>query len=632
MFTTNPIKLTTLLTQVEEGQMQLPEFQRSWIWDDHRIRDLIHSVARGFPIGAILRLDSGSSLRFKSRPIEGACFSDPELDHLLLDGQQRMTSLYQALKHKDAVKTRDVRNRRVKRWYYIDMMKAVQEPDNVEIVFSVPESKLETRDFGRTEVTNLTSQRHEFAKHAFPTEMLLEYDDWFDDYCDFWEEDGKEHPKRSARKFFRSFRTEIIDKFRDYDIPVIDLSKTLPREAICLVFEKVNTGGVILGTFELLTASLAGEEFDLRQDWHRRRDALRKFSPVLSQVQSDQFLQAVALLSSHSRREVVINQGLAPGVQPPAIGCRRRDILRLSRLEYETWADRVVNGFKKAASFMHRQCIFRSWDIPYPTQLVPLAVLYALMGHDIETADVQRRLEMWFWSGVFGESYSGSVEGRFARDAQDVPRYLLENSASLQSIDEASFVPDRLLSLRTRRSAAYKGIHAQLLKNGATDWLTNSPISAATFEDENIDIHHVFPRAWCENDQRERKNDLGVKVPSRIYNSVINKSPLSARTNRIIGGRAPSRYIPLLKHENSNVEERIPLHHVDVAALKSDDFAKFFVERGKVLMELIGNAMGKDLPNGEEIFLNALEAESLRVEEDEFIDDEEDGIFLRAAG
>ena len=627
MFDTKEPLLSQLLDEVRDGEIQLPDFQRGWIWDDNRIRDLLLSVARGFPIGAILRLESGSSLRFKARPVEGADVMDIEPESYLLDGQQRVTSLFQALKYPGPVDTHDARRRRIKRWYYIDMIKAVDSRADDEFVFSISETKEETSDFGRTVERNLSSRDLEYQQHMFPTERLLDSDDWLLGYVLHWEKSECRHPRESAAGFFAQFKEAVVKNVQEYRLPVIDLDKQLPREAVCLVFEKVNTGGVPLNVFELLTATLAAEGFDLRADWARRRDTIRQFGSVLHGVQSDQFLQVVALLSTYENRQRAIENGIGDETSVPSIACGKREILRLDRSEYEKWATIATSGFIKAGSFLHRQCVFRYWDIPYRTQIVPLAVLYASMGNEIEPADAQRRLEKWFWSGVFGEVYGGATEAQFARDVQHVPKFVREGG-SLQILDEASFVPDRLLSLRTRNSAAYKGIHALLLKRGATDWMTDVDISVATFEEQNIDVHHIFPRSWCENRSAQL---LGTKVPRRVYNSTINKTPLSARTNRMLGGRAPSRYIPSLQERFEDVETAIGRHGIDVDTLKSDDFASFFVERGKALMHLISDAMGKELPDGEDVFRNALESAHLRIETDEYDDDEEEETFIPIA-
>ena len=96
-FQTNPFDLYKLLEDCRGGVLQLPDFQRSWVWDEDRIKSLIASVSRAFPVGALMSLDTGGPVNFKPRPVEGA---PPEAKNmpphsLLLDGQQRMTSLYQ---------------------------------------------------------------------------------------------------------------------------------------------------------------------------------------------------------------------------------------------------------------------------------------------------------------------------------------------------------------------------------------------------------------------------------------------------------------------------------------------------------------------------------------------------------
>src|SRR5712671_4103801 len=96
-FKTNPYDLHELLQHCDRGMLQLPDFQRSWVWDEDRIKSLIASVSRAFPIGALMTLETGGEVDFKPRTIEGAPASahDAKPQSLLLDGQQRMTSLYQ---------------------------------------------------------------------------------------------------------------------------------------------------------------------------------------------------------------------------------------------------------------------------------------------------------------------------------------------------------------------------------------------------------------------------------------------------------------------------------------------------------------------------------------------------------
>ena len=188
-------------------------------------------------------------------------------------------------------------------------------------------------------------------------------------------------------------------------------------------------------------------------------------------------------------------------------------------------------------------------------------------------------------------------------------------------INEANLVPERLVSLRSRLSAAYKGVYALQMKNGAADWITGKPLTIATYDNEPIDIHHIFPVAWCNG-------KANPSIPKRLYDSVINKTPIDATTNKIIGGNAPSKYLPLIQQILSmtpdKLNEVLRAHWLDVNLLNSDDFAKSFVERGEAMLKLIGNAMGRELASGRDVFLNALGSagySDLYVEDEDEIDD-----------
>lgn len=128
-FQTNPIDLHRLLDECHRGIIQLPDFQRSWVWDEDRIKSLIASISRAFPVGALMSLDTGGPVNFKPRPVEGAPAEARKTapKSLLLDGQQRMTSLYQVTLRGKVVETVTPKKKRVKRWFYLDIAKAIDE-------------------------------------------------------------------------------------------------------------------------------------------------------------------------------------------------------------------------------------------------------------------------------------------------------------------------------------------------------------------------------------------------------------------------------------------------------------------------------------------------------------------------
>lgn len=177
---TNDRPLTDLMKAVNTGTAQLPDFQRGWVWDDGRIKALIISVIHNFPVGAAMFLEYGNeSVHFKYKPIEGAnVASDVEPDELILDGQQRLTSLYNALYSNKPVHTRTDKGKEIYRYYYLDIEKALDpNSDDDEVVISVPETKQITSDFGRKIEKDLSTRENEFEQKMFPLNLILNSDE-----------------------------------------------------------------------------------------------------------------------------------------------------------------------------------------------------------------------------------------------------------------------------------------------------------------------------------------------------------------------------------------------------------------------------------------------------------------------
>lgn len=611
-FTAIPVTLKELLDRVETGRIQLPDFQRGWVWDDDRIRSLLVSISRGFPVGAVMTLDAGGDIRFRSRLVEGAGSPEGVLpEQYLLDGQQRLTSLYQAMRHAGPVETRDrPGGSKVKsRWYYVDIQRALDpQVDRDDTIISVPEDRIVRSNFGRTVDLDLSSREHEFRQHMIPTEQVMNGMAWGFGYAQHWQQRGG-HPDGDPFAFFERFKEDVLNSFTEYALPVINLVKGTPKEAVCTVFEKVNMGGVTLSVFELVTASFAAGDFSLRDDWEARRRRLHSKFGVLQGLQGDQFLQAVTLLATQARHRKAVADGKPPN-QIPGIGCKRADILNLRLDEYREWADRLEAGFQGVAKFLHGQYVYTASNVPYGTQLVPLAALHVELGDELAPANAQEKMNRWFWCGVFGEAYGGSVETQFALDLSEVAGYVRGGSEPTL-VTQANFIAERLLSLRTRNSAAYKGLYALQMKCGAADWRSGKPLSLATWYGEGIDIHHVFPVAWCRG--------ADPRIPRGLHDSIINKTPIDATTNRMLGGQGPSRYLPRLRRDiDEDLLRRIlEAHWIDRHALEQDRFGDFFVERGQAMLELINRTMRKPAVDGREVFRGALDSAGLTADRDD---------------
>ncbi|OAH45660.1 hypothetical protein AYJ66_16785 [Dietzia cinnamea] len=575
-FQTPQHALPDLLKRIDSGDIQLPDFQRGYRWDSERVRSLVLTVIRGYPLGAVMTMSAANQdVYFQPRTFAGtppgAASAAPT--ELVLDGQQRLTSLYQAL-HGDGVveivdpndedKTSTVR-------FFIDMNKVGTDADLPDdAVFATPADGVIRTNFNRDVLQDLSTQAKQIEARAFPVNQLLGTGgfSWLLDLDD--------------RDLQQRFNAAVIVPVSSYKIPAITLDADTTRGAVTTVFEKVNTGGMPLDVFELLTATYAGDrayqdehgiDFRLRDDWALTEEVIDAH-PALAGFDKAKFLQAVTLLASHE------------GTRPTT--ARRDDILRLPLVDYVGAAGRIRNSLAWVASFLRREYIYTADDLPYPTQIVPLAAIHAVLGDAVGTHAAAARLRQWFWCGVLGELYSSTTETRFARDVDQVVAWVTDGSGPAPiTIADAGFYRSRLLSVRTRNSAAYKGIYALLMADQSKDWILDQTFTHTMYDEKNVDIHHVFPKKWC--------TDRGIEPG--VYNSILNKTPLAASTNRSIGGLPPSVYLGTVAKGSGLSDEQVDTivagHQIDPALLRADNFVEFYRDRTKRLSALVEAAMGK---------------------------------------
>ena len=293
--------LPDLLREIQSADIQLPDFQRGWVWDDDHIRSLIASISMSYPIGAVMLLQTGGDgAQFQPRPVEGVT-TDPNKkpDRLILDGQQRMTSLYLALVSGNPVPTRTEKGDPIQRFYYLDIARCLStDADRIDAVVSLPPDRRVTSDFGRKVELDVSTTEREFEQCLFPLNSLMDQS-----LYNTWRRGFQRHYRNQEARLdqFDAFEAEILGRFTAYRIPLIELLRDTPKEAVCQVFEKVNTGGVTLTVFELMTAIFAAHSFNLRSDWEQRKNRINEHD-VLEELDATSFLTAVTLFSSFPKK------------------------------------------------------------------------------------------------------------------------------------------------------------------------------------------------------------------------------------------------------------------------------------------------------------------------------------------
>ena len=330
-FQTPQHPLKDLLPRVAKGEIQLPDFQRGYVWEENQVRELLVTIASGFPLGVVMTLQTGNDqVRFKPTPVAGADATaasvEPKL--LLLDGQQRLTSLTQALWGGGVVQAHD-KKKLVKRRFYIDIEQAVSQPDNLDVAVKVlPDDGKLKENFDRDIVLDVSTKEKQLEHGYFP--LWLSYSDegtnWLFEYGNM--------------TVAKAFLNGVLSTIKSYAIPSIELDQDTSKEAVSTVFEKVNQGGTRLTVFELLTAKFAGDaahyaahgtDFRLKDDWTKTAAVIEQY-PALQGVEQTEFLQGLMLLTSHAGSK--------------ATTARKEDILRLELSDYITWADQLRNALQ----------------------------------------------------------------------------------------------------------------------------------------------------------------------------------------------------------------------------------------------------------------------------------------------
>ena len=210
--------------------------------------------------------------------------------------------------------------------------------------------------------------------------------------------------------------------------------------------------------------------------------------------------------------------------------------------------------------------------------MIPLGAVLTKLGERWLEPQIKSKLARWYWCGVLGELYGGAIETRIALDMQDLLMWIDSALAFEPStVSGAGFQPNRLDTLRSRTSAAYRGLYVLLQREGSMDFFWKARMVDLDRDERKIDIHHIFPPKWCE--------DSGIAP--KIFNAIVNKTAVSYKANRMIGGKAPSKYLTQIQEhaqvqaDESTMNSILQSHLIAPVFFKADQFENFYQARKK---------------------------------------------------
>ena len=552
---TNKLELDDVLREIERGNIQLPDFQRSWMWRDSQIKSLLASVSLGIPIGTILTTEGDQEL--SHRPFAGVnLLETTPAKTLVLDGQQRLTALFQACKSGQPVTT-ESRKDTTQRHYYFDMKKCIEEDDREDCVIS--------ENANRSKYDVPTKQ---YEDEIFPTGMMFKYRQWRDDYLEHYDHD------KSKRELVHEFEDIVVHSFGRYQIPEVRMSST-DLEVIAITFEKTNDRGTKLDAFNIITSKMKREGLNLREDWEQQENVIST-EPVLAKVNETQYLKAITLLATKAGTK--------------RVSARRKDMLYLKREEYEAYRHDATQGFISAAELLKELGIGKAKDLVHVPQAIVMAAVYAHCDStQTNTIRARETVEQWYWTTLLNESYGGrTTDEQLAHDFSELIRRLTSTSpAQFSVLPGRPFNSNRLLS--GRQNSLTVAVQSLLKQhNEPRDWMKGIPIKM--LPEIAVEMHHVFPRKWCK--------DNGINEGLR--ESVPNLSLIDAETNKIIGGKAPSLYLKELQAKAGNISDShmdriLESHLIPVKELRRDDFQAFHEKRAALLKKMIEGAIGPEM-------------------------------------
>ena len=566
--------LFELVKEAGKGKLALPQFQRSFVWQPDDVRQLLVSVFSQYFIGSLLLLDiDPHDHPFSCRSVEGSGIDDQTLtgvsSRLLLDGQQRITSLYYAFYAPDIPLQGRSKNSTV---FFLNLQKFFDGNVNDAIYYKAKNRcRNEELEIGPWQFENLMA----------PLKDLLNWSKWRHAYIDWLIEDPDRYRAWSSEK--SSLWDEKFNSVYNYNTSVLNLARIDPNdgnhlEEICTVFEKLNSTGVSLTVFDLLTARLYPKRVYLDTLWN-------------SAYEQSEFMLDFEL--NKSEFGVLILRCIA---MMRKVDLKNRALVKLDAINFNRdWA-RAVDYINKAFA---RLCsvqeggfgVFNKKWLPYTTIIPTLAALLAKRDSldDSKKAYATQAIRWWYWGSVFTARYSGTVETITSRDYVELSRYFedTEHYPEVFQIAYSEIVRQesgfRLLDVERASNTLYKSVMCLLALNGAGDFRSFESITLFSPDD-----HHIFPKGFLKS--RGVEASLGLSATA-MTNTIVNRTLISKDTNQSISSLAPSKYLRnesvIPQDQKQKILER---HFIDAACLElleNDEYEYFLIHREATIIKHI---------------------------------------------
>jgi hypothetical protein len=504
------ITFQNLLSGIESCKIQIPPFQRSFVWVPSDIRYLLDSIYRGYPIGSFIFWKTTRKLP-RTRNIGNITISPNDINpgteiSYVLDGQQRITSLFAAVKGStiDGENFRFIFDLRLKKF----LVKKIDQIDPNEQVVS----DLENLQISVGSLFTESRATYNQTLRTYPTEYHTILDTLYDRFVSY-----------------RFSVIQVVDELSGSE----DEDQSEGVKQVVNMFSRINETGRKLTVVAKMVARCWGEGYDLRESLDEFFDK----DPNLNSIREETLLQSASVILNHRK-------------------CKSRDILdrtNIQKLELE-W-DEIIKAFLLSIHFIKTKLKIRNLDyLPFDAVLVPLTYLF-YKKHEPSHSEVQL-LEQWFWRACLSNRYDSTVESKIEEDCIAFDEILEGKNSEFAYLIDWDTLKSRLIAQRYNLRNAF-------VKTVLSLYSFAEPKNLTDGRDVSLDkvfsgyykhnLHHIFPQAYL------RRNEPGLK---EWFDSIVNIMFVPSITNGGISDKEPAKYISEFQNSNPEMETILARHFI----------------------------------------------------------------------
>jgi hypothetical protein len=598
--------LDKILADIREGKYVIPDFQREFEWNPWDVNGLIASIFMDYYIGTLL-LWKASDENVKVLSCEGIKGYKGKLkpEHIVLDGQQRLTAMYFAFFNPNEPYPK----RKSRCFFFMDIVALVDE--NYEDAFYYEWETKYYKEF-------LETPEMQFEQNTLPLGIIgkgtWEIMDWIKDYKSYWDgqleklvnvvttelttQELTAHEERLAKviryiELPNQLKTILQELLNDYNLSYIELDREISVAKVCDIFTNINSKGVPLNIFDLLNAILRPYDIYLKDMWRSVADDLDYTDQDKMKIYVFQVMSILEQTYCSSKYLYYLVPEAVKTIKEG--GSKKQIVLIKNKQEFETKWMASVDSLKKSIKALKNPRDFGAITpafVPYPS-IIP--AFTAIKSH-VEKAgyknilDVNSKIKKWYWSSIFTSNYSSSVESTSAKDFGDLKKWFDDDSEEPENyIKFIQELGNQDFKRQNQKGASiYNAIFNILILNEARDWYTSD-----LPEYETLDDHHIVPHSW------------GKRIVGNDINSILNKTPLSPSTNRhVISDRMPFDYLKEMKENNGEAKfyKILESHLISKKATEilmrtpftKEDYYEFISEREKTVKAYIQSNIIED--------------------------------------